>query len=215
MATVAGVTALAIGSASDSAQAQRDYARSAPMGTARITSGTEVTEADWDALAAVLEREAPGRPVHRLQGNTWTDTDVQDEVAVVADGCAGDVTTCRWVPVTSGSVTTYYGELLVTDAAGLRAISTEELSDEAYAALDAGRAVVFGSGAVDATGQVAVAGAQYDGVGGSTQLGTEELPATEVPLPEAGPLGVELPAHLVIPPVLAERLPLPWGRRRW
>ncbi len=211
MATVAGVTALAIGSASDSAQAQRDYVPSAPMGTARVTSGTEVTEADWDALAAVLGREGPGRPVHRLQGNTWTDTDVQDEVAVVTDGCTGDITTCRWFPQSAGTVTTSYGELLVTDAAGLRAISTAEVPDEAYAALEAGRAVVFGSGAVDAAGQVAVAGAQYDGAGGSTQLGTAELPAVEVPLPPAGRQGVELPGYVVIPPVLAERLPLPVG----
>jgi putative ABC transport system permease protein len=203
------VTALAIGSASDSAQARRDYVASAPMGTARVTSGTEATEADWDALATVLEREAPGRPVHRLLGNTWTNTDVQDEVAVVADGCAGDVTTCRWFP--EGMVMSNYGELLVTDAAGLRAISTGGLADEAYAALDAGRAVVFGSGAVDAAGQVAVAGAQYDGAGGSTQLGTAELPAVEVPLPPAGPQGVELPGYVVIPPALVDRLPLPVG----
>ena len=34
MATVAGVTTLAIGSASDSAQGRRDYSRVAPLGTA-------------------------------------------------------------------------------------------------------------------------------------------------------------------------------------
>ncbi len=211
MATVAGVTALAIGSASDSAQAQRDYLPSAPMGTARVTSGVEATEADWDAMAAVVEREAPGRPVHRLQGNVWTNSTVQDDIAVVTDGCTGDLTTCRWFPQTAGMVTSSYGELVVTDAAGLRAISTGEVPDEAYAALDEGRAVVFGSGAVDAAGQVSVAGAEYDGTGGSTLLGTAELPAVEVPLPPAGPQGVELPGYVVIPPSLADRLPLPVG----
>ncbi|SDF73025.1 putative ABC transport system permease protein [Blastococcus aurantiacus] len=210
MATVAGVTALAIGSASDSAQGQRDYVASAPLGAARVNGMTDMTEADWDAVAAVFERERPGRPVHRLQGNSWTNTDVQDEIAVVADRCAGDLMTCRWVPGTPGVVMTSYGELVVTDAAGLRAISTRGAPDQAYAALDAGRAVVFGGGAVDAAGNIAVAGVEYDGTGGSTLLGTAELPAVEVPLPPAGRQEVDdLPGYVVVPPVLTERLPLP------
>jgi len=209
MATVAGVTALAIGSASDSAQAERDYVPSAPLGTARVYGGMEVTEADWDAVAAVVEREAPGRPVHRLQGNVWTNSTVQDEIAVVAEGCTGDLTTCRWFPDTSGTVMTSYGELVVTDAAGLRAIARPGVPEEAYAALDAGRAVVFGSGAVGDAGRIAVSAVEYDGTGEGTLLGTAELPAVEVPLPAAGRQGVDLPAFVVVPASLAERLPLP------
>jgi putative ABC transport system permease protein len=209
MATVAGVTALAIGSSSDSAQGERDYTPSAPLGTARVHGGMDMAESDWDGVLALLEREAPGRPVHRLQGNTWTNTDTQEEVAVVAEGCAGDVTTCRWTPTDAMSFMTSYGDLVVADSAAMRALDTGTMPEQVYAAVDAGRVAVLGRGAVDASGLVTVAGARYDGTGNGTALGTVELPAVEVPLPAAGPQGVDVPTLVVVPPSLAGRLPLP------
>ncbi|MGY2127978.1 FtsX-like permease family protein [Blastococcus sp. SYSU DS0617] len=219
MATVAGVTALAIGSASDSAQAERDYVAAAPMGAGRVYGNGEMAEADWDAVVGILAREAPGRPVHRLQGNVWTNTDTQDEVAVLADGCSGDVTTCRWYPHEANAVMTTQGELLVADPDALRAVTTGDLPPEVYDALDAGRAAVFGTGAVDGAGRVTVVGVQYDlQTGASTVVrspaaveGTAELPAVQVPLPEAGKRGVEVPALVVVPPSLAGQLPLGVG----
>jgi len=209
MATVAGVTALAIGSASDSAQAQRDYVASAPLGAARVSGGMDMAESDWDAVAALLGREAPGRPVHRVQGNTWTNTDVQDEVAVVADGCAGNITTCRWTPTDATSFMTSHGDFVVADSAAMRALDTGTMPEQVYDAVDAGRVAVLGRGAVDADGLVTVAAARYDGTGEGTALGTVELPAVEVPLPAAGPRGVEVATLVVVPPALAGRLPLP------
>ncbi len=209
MATVAGVTALAIGSASDSAQAQRDYLASAPLGTAQVHSGMEMGETDWDEAVAVLDRAAPGRVVHRLAGNTWTDGDIQDEVAVVADGCAGTISSCRWVP--EGNTVVTQGELLVADPAALRAISTVELPVEASDALDAGRVAVFGPGAVDGSGRIRLQGVEYDPAGNSTLLGEVVLPAVEVPLPGQGAWAVEVPAFAVVPPSLAGQLPLPLG----
>lgn len=209
MATVAGVTALAIGSASDSAQARRDYVPSAPLGAARVTTGMDMEDSDWDAVVAAVEREAPERPVHRLRGNTWTNADVQDELAVVADGCAGDITTCRWTPADATSYMTSQGELVVADSAALRALDTGTMPEQAYDAVDAGRVAVLGRGAVDAAGQVTVAAARYDGAGTGTALGSVDLPAVEVPLPAAGPRGVDVPTLVVVPPALADRLPLP------
>lgn len=219
MATVAGVTALAIGSASDSAQAERDYLAAAPMGAGQVYGNGEMAEADWDAVVGVLGREAPGRPVHRLQGNVWTDTDTQDEVAVLAEGCTGDVTTCRWYPQEAVPVMTAHGDLLVADSDALRGVSTGDLPDEVYDALDAGRAAVFGTGAVDGAGRVTVVGVEYDLQTGASTVarspaaveGTAELPAVQVPLPEAGARGVDVPALVVVPPSLTAQLPLPVG----
>jgi putative ABC transport system permease protein len=210
MATVAGVTALAIGSASDSAQAQRDYIPSAPMGTGLVYGNGAMTDADWDALAAVLEREVPGRPVHRLQGNTYTGVGMQREVAVLADGCAGSITTCRWFPAGS-TVVSAVGELVVADSATVRASTIDPVPDAAFDALDSGHVVVFGDGAVGADGRVSLAGAQYDGAGSGTLLGTVELPAVQVHLPEAVQRGIEVPALAIVPPSLAAQLPIPVG----
>lgn len=219
MATVAGVTALAIGSASDSAQAERDYLASAPLGAGQVYGNGEMAESDWDEVAGILTREAPGRPVHRLQGNVWMNADTQDEVVVLADGCAEDVATCRWFPQETATVMTSYGDLLVADSDALRAVSTGELPGEVFDALDSGRAAVFGTGAVGGAGRMTVVGVEYDLQTGSSTVvrseaaveGTAELPAVQVPLPEAGKRGVQVPAFVVIPPSLTGQLPLPVG----
>ncbi|SFF25324.1 FtsX-like permease family protein [Blastococcus tunisiensis] len=218
MATVAGVTALAIGSASDSAQARRDYVAAAPLGAGQLYGNGQMTEADWDAVVSVLARESPGRPVHRLQGNVWTNTGTQDEVFALADGCTGDALDCRWYPRDATSVLTTTGELLVADPVALRAASTTELPDEVYDALDSGRAAVFGAGAVDDAGRLTLVGVRFDLQGGHTvsrspasEPETVQLPAVQVPLPEAGARGVDVPALVVVPPSLAGELPLPVG----
>jgi putative ABC transport system permease protein len=208
MATVAGITALAIGSASDSAQSERDYVPSAPIGAARVYGAVEMTEADWDEVAAVVGREVPGRPVHRVLGNGWTNSTTQDEVAVLADGCAGDLTSCRWFPTGTPGVMPTLGELVIADPAALRAASPTPVPDAVVDALEAGKVAVLGPGAVR-DGAVTLAGVQYDGVGGSTPRGEAELPAVEVPLPDAGPRGIEVAALVVVPPALTGQLPLP------
>ncbi|RBY92768.1 FtsX-like permease family protein [Blastococcus sp. TF02A-30] len=208
MATVAGITALVIGSASDSAQARRDYVPSAPLGAGQVHGGTDMAESDWDAVVAVLEGEAPDRPVHRLRGNTYAGTGVQDELVAIEDGCTGAVTSCRWFPVGSNVMTTA-GELLVADSAALRAVAGDQVPDEVLAAVDAGRVAVLGDGAVGEDGVVTLAGARYDGAGGSTTLGTAQLPAVEVQLPGATQRAISVPALVVVPPSLLDRLPIP------
>jgi putative ABC transport system permease protein len=198
MATVAGVTALAVGSASDSAQMARDYQAQLPLGTAQVTG--DLDDEGWAAVTSAVRQAVPGSPVHTLAGLPWADG---GEVAAVQPGCAGTLVDCRWLPADGPA--TYSRDLLVADAAALRAASPGGLDDAVPQALDDGRAVVFGSGALSGD-EVTLLGVQYD-EGAATTVGVVRLPAVQVPLPAAGQ--VALPALVVVPPSLADRLPLP------
>jgi putative ABC transport system permease protein len=205
MATVAGVTALAVGSASDSAQSRRDYVAQAPMGTAVISG--DLGEREWATAEGVLREQAPDRAVHRLRGLPyWTPDGTQPDLAVVATGCTGGPDRCRWHPEEAAHLTAMRGDLVVADSATLRALDRGVLGEEAYRALDAGLVVVLGDGAVDEQGSVTFVAQEYDGVDTWTELARLDLPAVEVPVP-AGER-VMVTSLVVVPPVLADRLPV-------
>jgi putative ABC transport system permease protein len=210
MATVAGVTALAIGSQSDSTQAQRDYVPLAPLGAAVINgSPDQLDEAGWADIEAVLREQAPDRPVHRLQAVPW-ENGVMRDLSVLRPGCAGDVEDCRWWPESSATFASGYGALVVLDADAVRAVTDGRLGQDVAAVLAAGRVAVLGDGALDEGGSVQVSAVDYQQSGQNvvgTVTGTAALPATAVTLPDRGVVNV--PAVVMVPPELADRLPLP------
>ena len=209
MATVAGVTALAIGSQSDSSQSQRDYVPMAPLGTAVINGQPDLLdEAAWSDIEAVLREQAPERAVHRLQAVPW-ENGVMRDLAVLRPDCTGDVDECRWWPEEPVPFTSGYGALVVLDADAARALTGDPLVDDVAAVLSAGRVAVLGGGALDDQGSVQVAAVDYQQSGQDvlgTVTGTAVLPATAVALPDSGQVNV--PAVVMVPPELADRLPL-------
>ena len=79
---------------------------------------------------------------------------------------------------------------------------------DALRGLDEGRVLVIGRRAVDERGQVTLVAAEYDDQGNQTQVGQVSLPAVEADVDLSG-RPVTLPALVVVPPSLADRLPLP------
>ena len=201
MATVAGVTALAIGSQSDSTQARRDYVAQGPLGTALVHA--DFDEQGWRDAEALLRQQVPGRSVQRLQTWSWSGP-AAGELVAQTTGCTADPVECRWFP--RGVQTTSQGELIVADAAALRAVDDGTLPEAAFRALDDGRVAVVGPGAVDADGQVTLIETEYGSDGNATVGGTVRLPATEVDL--RGGSAVAVPAVVVVPPSLTDRLPV-------
>jgi putative ABC transport system permease protein len=200
MATVAGVTALAIGSQSDSTQARRDYVAQGPLGTALVHAAFD--EQEWSEAEALLRDQVPDRSVQRMRTVSWSGGN--GELVAQTAGCTADPAECRWFP--TGVLTTVQGELIVADAAALRAVDDGSLPDAAFRALDDGRVAVVGHGAVDADGQVTLAETEYDDTGNGTVAGTVRLPATEVEV--GGAAVVAVPAVIVVPPSLTDRLPV-------
>ena len=206
MATVAGVTALAIGSTSDSAQSRRDYVPQGPLGSARIY-GPDLDAQGWTGIEAMLREEAPDRPIARISSVPFADSD-QRSLGILSVGCAGSLLDCRWFPGDGADLMTSWPDTVVVDAGTVAALDRKRVPAAAVQALADGRVVVFGEGAVDERGQVTVAGARYDRGGNEELVGTVVLPAVEVPLPRAdGSEPVLLPAVTIIPPALADRLP--------
>jgi putative ABC transport system permease protein len=208
MATVAGVTALAIGSASDSAQSRRDYQAQSALGVATIQA--DAAGEGWSGVAAAVRRQVPGAAVRQVRGLRFDQDDPRD-MAVTRPGCAGDLDPCRWEPESAGKAV-YRERLIVADAATVRALSARALPAGVSRALDEGRVVVFGAGAIEQeTGTVAVRGERYDGRGRGTVIRTAQLPAVQAATPPG--VGAEasqvLPAAVVVPPALAGRLPVP------
>jgi putative ABC transport system permease protein len=208
MATVAGVTALAIGSQSDSTQGRRDYIAQAPMGTVVVRG--DVDADGWTDMAQLMRRQMPDRDVHELRGVAYsTPGQPQRDMAVTTVGCTDGLVECRWYPDAAGSVVTMQGDLVVADSATARALDTLGLPDEAFRALDAGRVAVLGRGAVDHAGQVTLVAAEYDDAGNGTEIDRVSLPAVEVDADLDGDASVFVPATVIVPPALADRLPLP------
>ncbi|MGY2080240.1 hypothetical protein [Modestobacter sp. SYSU DS0657] len=205
MATVAGITTLGIGSASDSAQAERDYAAQAPMGAAvvRLYNAGGV---EWSDVERVVGEQLPDRAVSPVRTAQWTEGS-QQQLAVSRPGCGSDVAECRWFPKGGGWFAPVLGgdEVVVVAADVLAAATPPEVRDQVLSAFSAGRAVVFGEGAVDG-GAVTLQASEWNG---STDrpLGSVDLPATEVAVSATDTLRV--PALVVVPPALADRLPVP------
>ncbi|WRL63632.1 hypothetical protein U6N30_28845 [Blastococcus brunescens] len=210
MATVAGVTALGIGSASDSAQARRDYVPQAPMGAAVVSvfqSGTS----GWDAVERIAAEQVPGRPVGRVQTVASTQEETRSLWPARAD-CAGGLPECSWFPDDGPWIMpTFGGEVVVVDPAAAVAATADPWRGQVRTALAEGRAVVFGEGAVDAAGELTVVGTVWDG---STDvvLGRTRLPATEVAISSTADLRV--PALVVVPRCWPTGCRFPWRPRR-
>jgi putative ABC transport system permease protein len=203
MATVAGVTILAIGSASDSAQSERDYLPQAPMGAASI-SVFDADDAGWAEIEELVRGLLPGRDIVPVRSVRWTEDDMTG-LAVRAVGCAGPVLECAWYPGGPGLMT-IVGDIVVLDRDALVAVTPPEVRDAAQAAYRPDRALVFGDGAVDDTGSVTLQGTRWDGEA-EQLLGEVVLPATEVLPPSSGTV-LRAPATVVVPPELADRLPV-------
>jgi putative ABC transport system permease protein len=206
MATVAGVTALAIGSASDSAQSERDYVPRAAMGTALI----QLFEADdngWAAARRAAEEQLPDRTLHEVRGVVWRE-DRQENLWVRSPGCTGGVIDCTWYP-RAAQWATMLGEVVVLDADTMAALLPPELGSAAVDALRTGHAVVFGRGAVDGSGQLTLTASRFDGTT-DEEIGRISVPASAIAVPtDDGTL--VLPAMVVVPPELAEGLPIELG----
>ncbi|UOY00677.1 ABC transporter permease [Blastococcus sp. PRF04-17] len=205
MATVAGVTTLAIGSASDSAQSERDYLPQAPMGAASI-SVFDADEAGWADVAAEVRGLLPGRDLVPVRTVRWTADDMTG-LLVRADGCAGPMPECSWYPGAPGLLT-MVGDIVVLDGEAVLAVTPPEHRDAVEAAYRPDRVLVFGSGAVDDSGMVTLQGTRWDeGSGTEELLGDVTLPATEIVPASPGTI-LRAPATVVVPPALADRLPV-------
>jgi putative ABC transport system permease protein len=204
MATVAGVTALAIGSASDSAQARRDYIPRAAMGTA-IVQLLEADDNGWAAARRAVDDQLSDHAVHEVRGAVWRE-DRQESLWIAAAGCTGGVPECTWFPEGVEMVSTVVGDVAVVDTDTLAAIAPAAVRSAAVEALRSGRAAVFGRGAIDASGQLTLTASRFDGVTDHA-LGSVTVPAREVSMPaNAGML--QLPALVVMPPELVDGLPI-------
>jgi putative ABC transport system permease protein len=151
MATVAGVTVLAIANASDTAQAERDYLPRTAMGTATV----ELLEADeegWDAVARAVEAQVPDRTVHRLQGPLWLGDQPEDLMVRTPNCTDADVVACSWFPEDVFSVSGMAGTVAIMDADTLAALAPEDVRDQAVEALRSGRQVALAKGALDESG---------------------------------------------------------------
>lgn len=202
MATVAGVTALAIGSTSDSAQSRQDYLPQARMGTAVLQG--DMDERAWTAVSGLLATQAPGREVHRVRAVRSSGGDAA-ALSMARAGCTGSVLRCQWYPTGLDPRSTTSSDPVVADAAAVRAVYPEVVAARMAAALDSGRVAVLGDGAVGPDGSVRVSVMRFDGQGAGTQLAEVSLPATRIAAPRGVPLAMTSP---VIPPALAQRLPI-------
>ncbi|MGY2064128.1 FtsX-like permease family protein [Blastococcus sp. SYSU DS0619] len=205
MATVAAVTAMAIGSQSDSTQDRRDYVAQAPMGAAVVTL-FQAGEEGWAAVEGIVADQLPGSPVGRIGSVAYTEDEPRSLTPVRA-GCTGGPGECHWFPEDVAWLRpTFGGEVVVADAGTAAAATPDQWRDEVTAALRAGRVVVFGGGAVDPAGEVTLLGSTWNGSSDEI-LGRAALPATEIAVSPGAEL--QVPSLVVVPPVLADRLPVP------
>jgi putative ABC transport system permease protein len=211
MATVAGVTVLAIANASDTAQAERDYLPRTAMGTATV----ELLEADeegWDAVARAVEAQVPDRTVHRLQGPLWLGDQPEDLMVRTPNCTDADVVACSWFPEDVFSVSGMAGTVAIMDADTLAALAPEDVRDQAVEALRSGRQVALAKGALDESGQLTLVASRYDGVGTTEVISTLKVPATEIPVHATNGM-LQVPALVILPTSMADQLPVETGTR--
>ncbi len=204
MATVAGVTALAIGSTSDSAQGRRDYVPQAALGTASV----RVPDADqqgWAAVVRTIEQRLPGHPVAQIRGTAYLDAD-SPSLQISAPGCSGPVEECGWYPTTE-MYSTVLGDVVVADADAIAGSTSPAVRARVVDALESGRVVVFGTGALDGSGELRLDAIRYT-ESGTEALGSASLPAVEVEADTGAAGGRTAPAVVVVPPALAGQLPV-------
>ncbi len=186
-ATVAGVVALGIATASDAYENEQTYVPSTTSGVGVLASYGQ--SADWPALRAVMEREAPAAAVHEIRGLPQGDaSEGATYVQFVKQG------TEEAFQSTYGAV--LGSDLLVSDEAlppGLVGVSSAS-AERAAAALRAGRPVVFTERPAPPDAVVVTAHLQTFATVGDGSEGTQrsvDLPATLIQVPpNSGPQAV-------------------------
>jgi putative ABC transport system permease protein len=103
---------------------------------------------------------------------------------------------------------TIAGDIVVLDGDALVAVTPPELRDAVEGAYEPDRVLVFGDGAVDDSGSVTLQGTRWDEETQTEELlGAVTLPATEI-VPPTSDTVLRAPAMVVVPPRLADRLPV-------
>ena len=170
MGAVAGITALALGSSSDFAQARRDYQPQYPMGTTVISSGYDVDDAEWKALGATTPTLLDGRhlltyasvaDITDAEGNV-TST-VPSSLSIAAPGCStpavGQVS--ESTDPSCDVINSYNQSTLVASAAAIRTLGTP-LTAAQEAALDEGKVLVADPRLLGADGRLHLVATGYD-----------------------------------------------------
>lgn len=189
-ATVAGVVALGIANASDTAQAEATYTPRLPMGQASLNAWG-AGPAEWDRLAGALDRELPGAAVTRVLG---VPTDIGDggsrELRLRVPGV--DYLLDGYTSVAGSSVLVSDGDLPSPVAAAL----TPADVSAAESGLAEGRAVVLTSREVDAE-EVRIVVRDHPASPDGRVESSEpvRVPAVFVRVP-----GLAAPAEAVLPP---------------
>jgi putative ABC transport system permease protein len=208
MATVAGVTTLAIGSSSDSAQSERSYQPQAPMGAALVQDYSGQASVDWDAVEQIVAEQVPGVAIGRVQTAAWT-PEAQLSLWILRPDCAAATLDCAvGVGMAEGEtlvMSTFGPDVVALDENVFAAATPPAAREEALAAFRAGRLVVFGPGVVSGSGDVDLLSTEWNGTSDEPRERVS-LPATEVPV-GGGPLPTA-PARIVVPPSLLDRMPL-------
>lgn len=199
-ATVAGVVALGVGLTSDEAENRGTYTPSVADGVGVLVASN--TDADWDAFAAAVEREAPGtdlveqrglRETSDVDGYSWTEVKVPGQPYLLES---------------SGS--SLGATVLVSDDAlppGLVGVAAADVA-RAEAALRSGGMVAFTSAGIEVDAETArVVTESYDENGQRTSRAAADLPAEFVALQRswAGPSAVLSSAaaeELGVPPAI-------------
>jgi putative ABC transport system permease protein len=207
MATVAGVTTLAIGSTSDSAESQRNYVPQAPMGAALVQVFDGEAPVDWAAVEGIVQEWVPGASIGQVQTAMWTEEEPLSLWVMRAD-CAAPTLDCSlgFGPTEDVVMSTFGPDVVSLDEDVLAATTAPAVRDAALAAFRSGRAVVFGRGIVTDSGVVDLQSTEWTGSEDEPRERVS-LPATEVSLP-AGVTSA--PARVVVPPSLVDRLPVPF-----
>lgn len=215
MGAVTGVTALAIGSASDFAEERRDYAPQLPMGTLAVTLSGESGFGDVaDDVVRRVEADPGGHTPYVLRSSpsVWEAGSVRT-ATVLRPGCGTDPEECAVafaVKASAGATVSYgsaYSGALVAEPDGIAARLGRVLSPEQERVLDAGGVLVPHGSAIDSgRAMVATHTEDRDGIAADT-VRTTDLPAAVLSKGHAG-TAYDYLADLVLTPETAQHLGL-------
>ena len=202
-ATVAGVVALGIANASDQLQNEKTYAPQAQMGTGILTWGPDVlpgeqapdVEPVWDRIESAVRTAAPDVEVGVLRGPR--DTSGPDGYTFTSVEPPREVADLVWGVSASGPM------IAVADTADELGVDPS-VAGAVDAGLDAGRAVVFTTGA-DAVVEVTIREEEWTADGTEPEsTSTHAVPAQLVTWDEQelGPA----PASTVLPASIADEV---------
>ncbi|MPZ61555.1 MAG: FtsX-like permease family protein [Propionibacteriales bacterium] len=199
MASVIGLTALAIGSSSDFAEGRENYHLRHALGTTAISVPGKDDEAAVAGLEGVAREAFPGQDVWRVgQTRGWG-------LPVVRPGCSPeDQRRCAPRPYGPNATVDAYGERsLVVDLGGLDAFGIR-LDERALGTLRSGGAVVANPAAIDDRGMVRL---RVKSTGKVTPVPAVASDALAGRITEAG---ISAGTPLVITPETADKAGLPW-----